>query len=476
MTQKFTALMKITAFFLIVLSGCKGMGSNKGKASFTIKNFKGVDSIIIDGKAVPSGGLKMSTTIADSLETIEKEFDTKTPVTQTFTYDVQPGDVVNVDIQVAGEPVSYFLEAGDKIEVEMDDKGAIQKSTFNGDSLHPALIYVNKPLPAYHTGMLKLYLKDGEGFDQQGYDSTFKLSFIPAVKERVSEIDKLFADKKITETMHYALTKYADYVLRSMWYIEANDFKWEDRSMGIGLYRAMPMYVIHERKILDLFNPIQPEQLSKAFDDVLKDSSYPPKSKNMMLRTLIGEMGKFAPDIIKTSIAKIPDEAVRKLYDSYYTKQYLLDLNQYKNDEANINLINFEREKGISTFKQLLDKHKGKVLYIDFWASWCGPCRGEMPASHKLSEELKEQPIVFVYLSTDASYSDWAKAVGEEGFVGNDNSLLIVNTNVSIEFKSWKVDGIPRYMIYDKTGKLVNADAPRPSDNGTKELLLKLAK
>ena len=47
---------------------------------------------------------------------------------------------------------------------------------------------------------------------------------------------------------------------------------------------------------------------------------------------------------------------------------------------------------------EIINTHKGKVIYIDFWASWCGPCKAKMPASVKLHEKFKGEDIVLVYL------------------------------------------------------------------------------
>ncbi len=114
-------------------------------------------------------------------------------------------------------------------------------------------------------------------------------------------------------------------------------------------------------------------------------------------------------------------------------------------------------------FQNLLNSYKGKYVYIDFWASWCAPCRVEMPFSNNLKHVLKNKDIVFIYLSTDENISSWKNASDDEN-IDPLNSYLILNSFNSPLISKYKIQTIPRYILFDREGRLLNIDAPRPSD------------
>jgi len=148
------------------------------------------------------------------------------------------------------------------------------------------------------------------------------------------------------------------------------------------------------------------------------------------------------------------------------------NLNQVVSDD--MELVD---DSGIKTsFKTLLKKYKGKLLYVDFWASWCSPCRREMPASHKLKEEYKGKDVVFVYLAYKDKAKAWKRALKGVDLVDEENSYLIKNNRTSMLLESLNVKRIPRFMIFNKEGKLVLKNAPRPGTKKIRKILNKLLK
>ncbi len=126
--------------------------------------------------------------------------------------------------------------------------------------------------------------------------------------------------------------------------------------------------------------------------------------------------------------------------------------------------------KTVQDFQAVIANYKGKIALLDFWASWCSPCREEMPYFDLLKKAYKGKNIAFVSISSDAKINDWLKASKEEA-LENANNFLLLNFDRSPFVKQYSINSIPRYMLIGKDGKIINADAPRPSDPKLKELI-----
>lgn len=119
-----------------------------------------------------------------------------------------------------------------------------------------------------------------------------------------------------------------------------------------------------------------------------------------------------------------------------------------------------------SLFNDLTAKYKGKVVYIDIWATWCKPCLMEMKNARILREKFKGQDVVFVYLCINSPQEAlWKKliaahAIEGENFLINDKQLNELNNRFSI-------GSIPRYLIVDRAGNVSNENASRPGSSVT---------
>lgn len=114
-----------------------------------------------------------------------------------------------------------------------------------------------------------------------------------------------------------------------------------------------------------------------------------------------------------------------------------------------------------------LSSLKGKYVYIDIWATWCSPCIAEMPHLKELEKEFGNNTIVFVGMCLEKSEEKWKKMVNEKGLEGIQ---LIVKENDNNFIESYVVESIPRFILLDTEGKIVNANEKRPSDPELKKL------
>lgn len=149
-------------------------------------------------------------------------------------------------------------------------------------------------------------------------------------------------------------------------------------------------------------------------------------------------------------------------------QKLFINQEKVKNETKKIIFANSKNEKFDLDF--ILDKYFGNVIYIDFWASWCAPCRAEMPDSKKLQEEYKNKKVTFIYVSIDGNKDKWQNASQIEK-IPTVNNLLALNYPTALFYKELKLNFIPRYLIYNKIGKLVQINAPSPSSKIIKKQL-----
>ena len=140
-----------------------------------------------------------------------------------------------------------------------------------------------------------------------------------------------------------------------------------------------------------------------------------------------------------------------------------LSFGQSESVELQKNIIDLNDEQyANTTFEDILTKYEGKVIYLDFWASWCGPCKKEMPYSHKLQETFLGKDVVFVYMSSDKTSGPWVSAVDKLSLTGEHyRSSFPVKQEYATRFN---VRYIPRYVLINKKGEVVDENAKRPSN------------
>lgn len=153
------------------------------------------------------------------------------------------------------------------------------------------------------------------------------------------------------------------------------------------------------------------------------------------------------------------EDALNKLSASSETGKLIVDNYRQQKDEQEALRnrvkegmpapdITFQNEKGKTLH---LDKLKGKITLIDFWASWCGPCRKEIPHVKKYYEEYKNKGVQFISVSIDAKKDAWTKALKEEqmpwlqGWAPNSGKEVL---------NTYLFNGIPFLILLDKKGNI----------------------
>ena len=209
---------------------------------------------------------------------------------------------------------------------------------------------------------------------------------------------------------------------------------------------------------------------------LLKLDSIDLNSKFSEIKKELTDFYNFGKDIdttiTKNGLKQI--DPMLKYYKSYLDNELALrrDLPKGATSPAFVGYENFKGGK--TSLKDL----RGKYVYVDIWATWCGPCIAEIPALKELEKKYHGKNIVFVSLSIDddrshggsweKAHETWKKFVADEALGGVQ---LFSPKGWKSEFvQGYKITGIPRFVLIDPKGNIVTPSAPRPSS----EELIKL--
>ncbi|GAB5399435.1 MAG: TlpA disulfide reductase family protein [Aureisphaera sp.] len=174
-----------------------------------------------------------------------------------------------------------------------------------------------------------------------------------------------------------------------------------------------------------------------------------------------------ALDTMVVNDAKKGIEGTIKSYKGYLGDLIALRTNLPKGAPSPT-FSNYENHAGGTTS---LEELKGKYVYIDVWATWCGPCKAEIPHLKKVEADYHDKNIEFVSVSIDRpkDHDKWIAMVDDKELKGVQ---LFADNNWESKFvKDYYIKGIPRFILIDPDGNIISPDAPRPSNTKLREML-----
>lgn len=225
---------------------------------------------------------------------------------------------------------------------------------------------------------------------------------------------------------------------------------------------------------------------AKLFDESIVYTGKGAKENNFLAQTALLEENYNYPDLLKadeatfekmamakkeSDLKRLNDSKLDVAFTTLYNKEIegsMMGLKRYYQEELAMQKLNnapsptfnYENHKGGKT---KLEDLRGKYIYIDVWATWCGPCIAEIPHLKIVEEKFHGKNIEFVGISIDTKkdYEKWKKFVVTKELVGTQ---LFADNDWNSEFvKAYGISGIPRFILIDPKGNVVDANADRPS-------------
>ena len=184
--------------------------------------------------------------------------------------------------------------------------------------------------------------------------------------------------------------------------------------------------------------------------------------------------------LIDTAYFEVQDkgfESMKKAYTNYFEGK--IEMRKlFAKGTPSPTFSNYENDNGS---KSSLSDFRGKFVYIDVWATWCGPCKAEIPSLKKLESQYKTKNIEFISISVDdarrsgsmeKAHTAWKTMVKDKQLTGTQ---LFTGNGWETDFiQDFKINAIPRFLLIDPKGDIIDADAPRPSSKRLIELLNEL--
>ncbi|NNE27372.1 MAG: TlpA family protein disulfide reductase [Saprospiraceae bacterium] len=355
------------------------------------------------------------------------------------------------------ERTTIYLTPGNELSVSLDAKEFDESIKWEGTGANENNYLAQKYL-----------LDESFGGSYKDLYSKSEVDFIAEMESRKTRLDSLLATSEIssdfakveTDNIKYQfISDSYDFEGTHRYFAADPDFEVSDdfnnqfTSIDFGsdeLYKTVPSY-----KDLMMYKYAYTRDLHGSMKELQTVQSQ--KIKDDMVALVVSYMGPGVDSlesVINSMKAITSDQALQAKLDEKYEKMKVL---QPGNDSPG---FDFENVNGENV--KLADL-QGRNVYIDVWATWCGPCKREIPFLKTLESDYHNKNIEFVSISVDTpkDKQKWLDMVRDEELKGIQ---LISDNGWKTSFvENYLINGIPRFILLDADGNIVSADAPRPS-------------
>lgn len=224
---------------------------------------------------------------------------------------------------------------------------------------------------------------------------------------------------------------------------------------------------------------------AKQFDETIKFKGKGALENNLLAKFTLDEeafennINSFSKDQFYQGLKAFSDNNMQNLNNEKLDKTFVEYMKQNSQQTSNGFKMVYENARkakeiegkpapsfdydNVKGGKTTLESLKGKYVYIDVWATWCGPCRREIPFLKTVEEKFHGKNIEFVSISVDVEKDreKWKTFVIEKQLGGIQ---LFADKDWSSDFiRTLGINSIPRFILIDPNGNIIKADAPRPS-------------
>jgi thiol-disulfide isomerase/thioredoxin len=436
--------------------------------------------VIISGKVLNFKDVKMQlkvevNRIAFSPETIEPDIDNLGNFSFSFTSYI-PSDITIK----CGQNFYVLIHPGDSLNIIFDsrDRDLLKSIRFSGSASKSNQdlaafqdMYFTNSLNTDYSSQLKA-LKD--------YDTNDYLAYCDSIRSKKNEIYKQFLLKYSPndETRNWISTFLEnDFYYNIAWYptmhTQIDNLNQKQFNVPVSYYNKInEMLPITKSKLactwaINLF-------INYYFYIYIFNNIKDLNSKGVSDSLIIPGIIKLVPDDLARQLLltykinqdlkfmnindfeKYKDEITKRINEPYLKEPLFQAYSKIKDElenpriAADAELSNYDSLSIKQIMDSILVKNKGKVIYLDCWATWCGPCIAEMPGSKELMKEFNGKDVAFVYICIDSKEKNWKAAIGNFQLTGQHYFL---NKKQSDDIrKTYGITGVPDYFLINKKG------------------------
>ncbi len=441
------------------------------------KQEKPIDYAVFSGKILNPDGGKFSIrnsekeikeivinedgTFSDTLQNIEKGY-------YTFKY--------------ANETASFYLLPGYNLNLSLDPKKFDETIEYTGNGSEENNYLAQKFMNEEGLGKLATYqylgtLEENKYVQLTDSVKQLELDFLNK-QENLDKEFKTLEEASITYKEALQLKRfelYKRFVTKNDGFVKSNNFP--DFESGLNLEDENLLALGNYKNYLNAYYADLSSENAKK-DSIATDIAYlktvskevkSPEIKEYLLYGAAKYNVSYTKELQNYHdifMANSTNEEHKKDITEKYNK--LIKLSK---GEPSPKFVDYENFAGGTTS---LDDLKGKYVYVDVWATWCGPCKREIPSLKELEKEYHNKNIAFVSMSIDRKndYDKWRTMVKEKELSGVQ--IYAPNDWKSDFVTDYGILGIPRFILIDPEGNIVDSNAPRPSSDTLKELFNEL--